>query len=381
MRKSIATLACLQLGVTTAQAQTTGPWATPPPVGSFNIGIEALFLWFNDSPAPVPLVTNTIVGLPNTQTYLGGQDLSTGSMPGFRITGAYALNSNTGLEGNFFYIPERSTTKPVSSSGQVGSINLIVPYFDAVTNTENGTEISLAPQYSGSAQEELKSELLGAELNGTWPLAPTGAWKMDWLAGFRYLRLRDTYTFTTSSPYIPPFTPDIWNTTDEFKATNNFYGAQVGIRARYDQGQFFANGSLKVALGAMVQDVDISGSLVTNDYTNYGPTQTFSGGYFALPTNIGSYSRTVFSVVPEVGLNIGYRITPQASIILGYSFMYASNVVRPGNQINRTVNTTQSTSYAEDPAARLVGPAQPSSQFNDSNFWAQGINVGLSYRF
>ncbi len=131
----------------------------------------------------------------------------------------------------------------------------------------------------------------------------------------------------------------------------------------------------------MVQDVDISGSLVTNDYTNFGPTQTFSGGYFALPTNIGSYSRTEFAVVPEVGLNIGWRINPQASIILGYSFMYASNVVRPGNQINRTINTTQSTAYTEDPAARLQGPAQPSFQFNDSNFWAQGINVGLSYRF
>ena len=42
-------------------------------------------------------------------------------------------------------------------------------------------------------------------------------------------------------------------------------------------------------MGAMVQSVDVSGSLVTNDYSNFGPTQTFSGGYFALPTNIGSY--------------------------------------------------------------------------------------------
>ena len=90
MRQIDRSIVCLLLGATMAQAQTTGPWATPPPVGSFNFGVEALFLWFNDSSAPVPLVTNTIVGLPNTQTYLGGQDLSTGSMPGFRITGAYA---------------------------------------------------------------------------------------------------------------------------------------------------------------------------------------------------------------------------------------------------------------------------------------------------
>ena len=58
-----------------------------------------------------------------------------------------------------------------------------------------------------------------------------------------------------------------------------------------------------------------------------------------------------------------------------------SNVVRPGNQINRDINWTQTTAYTEDPNAKLVGPAQPQFQYNDSSFWAQGINVGLAVRF
>lgn len=95
---------------------------------------------------------------------------------------------------------------------------------------------------------------------------------MDLLGGFRYLRLQETYTLTTSSPFIPPFPADIWNTTDEFETTNNCYGAQVGLRARFDWGRFFTSGTVKFAMGAMVQSADISGSLVTNDFTNFGPS-------------------------------------------------------------------------------------------------------------
>ena len=40
---------------------------------------------------------------------------------------------------------------------------------------------------------------------------------------------------------------------------NNFYGGQVGVRARFDWGGFFASGAVKFAMGAMVQSVDISG--------------------------------------------------------------------------------------------------------------------------
>lgn len=380
-RLNFSLVVFLLLSATPAQAQAAGGAGSGSSPGTFTIAAEGLFWWFNDSPAPVPLVTSGVLGVANVQTYLGGQSLDTGMHPGFRITAGYLTTDRFGWEGNVFYIPTRTTSRSVSSSGQIGSTNLILPYLDAQSGTQNGTELSLAPTYSGSATEELSSGLLGAELNAAWALPPSGSWRADVIGGFRYLRLRETYTFTTSSPYIPPFPVDIWDTTDRFEATNSFYGAQVGLRARYDQGPWFGAGTAKIALGGMVQAVDVAGSLVTNDYTGSAATQSFSGGYFALPTNIGNYSRTQFAAVPEVNLNVGYRITPSASVFVAYSFVYASSVVRPGNQINRTVNTTQSTSYTEDPAARLVGPAKPSFAFNDSAFWAQGVNVGVAIRF
>jgi Putative beta barrel porin-7 (BBP7) len=380
----VLSLAFLLISTGVASAQTaTPPGSSPAPSepGRFSISAEALLWWFKDSPAPVPLVTDGLVGQPGTKTFLGGEDLDTGANPGFRLTAGYAFTERWGVEGSFFYIPSRSTSQSVSSSGQLGSTDLIVPFIDATTGRENGTEISFSPIFRGSATETLSNNLMGADLNATWALSPSGPWRVDLLGGFRWLRLHETYTLTTSSPFIPPFPQDIWNTTDEFDTINNFYGAQAGVRARFDWKGFFTSATVKFAMGAMVQSAEISGSLVTNDNTNFGPTQTFLGGYFALPSNIGNHTRTVFAVVPEIGLNIGYQITSWASVFVGYTFLYTNNVLRPGNQINRTINTSQDTAYTENPAAKLQGPAQPSFKFNSSDFWAQGINVGLAFRF
>jgi hypothetical protein len=380
MRKVTAmTLGVLLLGGGAAWAQTGAAGAA---AGPFSASAEALIWWFKSSPTPVPIITNGLVGEPDTKTLLGGGSADTNPNPGFRLTAGYALNERWGLEGNFLYIPARSTSSSVSSSGEAGSTDLLLPFMDATRdNRETATEISFAPIYRGSATAELTNSLMGAEANGTWAPAAGRPLHLDLLGGFRWLRLHETYTITTSSPFIPPFPQDIWNTTDEFDTFNNFYGAQLGVRARYDWRGFFASGSVKFAMGAMVQTVDINGSLVTNDFTNFGPTQTFPGGYFALPTNIGSYTRSVFAVVPEVGLNVGYQITSWASVFVGYTFLYTNNVVRPGNQISRTINPTQSVSYVGEPPVTLEGPAQPTFKFNSSDFWAQGINVGLSFRF
>jgi opacity protein-like surface antigen len=367
----------LQGGVAAAQADPPGSQRPGP----FSFSAEALIWWFKSSPTPVPIIANAPLTLSDSKVLLGGGDLDTNPNPGFRLTAGYALNERWGLEGNFLYVPSRSTSNSVSSSGQLGSTDLLLPFFDVTQNQESFTEISFSPVFRGSAREELTNSLMGAEANGTWAVATGRPWTIDLLGGFRWLRLHETYTITTSSPFIPPSPQDIWNTTDQFNTFNNFYGAQLGVRGRYDWGPFFASGAVKFAMGAMVQTVDINGSLVSNDFNGFGQPQTFLGGYFALPTNIGSHTRSVFAVVPEVGLNVGYQITSWAAVFVGYTFLYTNNVVRPGNQINRNINPTQSTAHTEDPAPQRQGPAQPSFKFKSSDFWAQGINVGLSFRF
>jgi hypothetical protein len=286
-----------------------------------------------------------------------------------------------GLEASAFYLPSRSTSRSVGSSGEAGSQDLFIPFFDVTGPGESVTGLSSAGRFSGRATEELSARLLGAELHGAMNLMSTAAWRLDILGGFRFLNLRETLTFNTDSPNVDPRPADVFQTRDQFETTNNFYGAQAGVRARYDRGPWAFKGTFKFALGVMTQSVDIDGFLLTNDFNDFGEPETFPGGYFAQPTNIGSHSRTEFAVVPEIGLNLEYHVTDWITILAGYTFLFTSNVVRPGDQIDRGINPTQSASFGGTPPTPLVGPARPAFQFHDSDFWAQGLNFGVTFRF
>jgi hypothetical protein len=99
-------------------------------------------------------------------------------------------------------------------------------------------------------------------------------------------------------------------------------------------------------------------------------------GQLAMPSNIGRWERDVFTVVPEVGLNIGYQLTCHVRAMVGYTFLYTSRVVRPGNLIDVGINP-----LAQSGAAPVFGPSRPAFPGTDSDFWAQGLNFGLEFRY
>src|SRR5262249_39724063 len=102
---------------------------------------------------------------------------------------------------------------------------------------------------------------------------------------------------------------------------------------------------------------------------------TQSGGLLALPTNMGGHTRTVFSVVPELGLNLGYQLTDHIRIFAGYTVLYWTHVARPGQQIDRTINSNQLPTIA-GPGSLGGGPPRPMLSIRDTAFWAQGVNLG-----
>ena len=63
---------------------------------------------------------------------------------------------------------------------------------------------------------------------------------------------------------------------------------------------------------------------------------------------------------------------------IGYDFMYWSQVVRPGSQVDRNINLSQSSVFG---SGALMGPASPSAVINHTDFWAQGITLGLEFQF
>jgi hypothetical protein len=156
---------------------------------------------------------------------------------------------------------------------------------------------------------------------------------------------------------------------------NNFYGGQIGLRAQECCGPIIFTGMLKIAAGGMHEMLKINGATSSN---LAGATAVTAGGIFAQPTNIGSYSRDRFAYAPQADVTIGYQCGC-ARIYAGYSFLFISEVARPGEQIDRTINVSQSPVFG---GGALAGAARPAfNGFNGTDFWAQGATVGIAFNY
>ena len=122
-----------------------------------------------------------------------------------------------------------------------------------------------------------------------------------------------------------------------------------------------------------------SATAVGSFVTVFGAGPSAAGGFFAQSTNSGQFSRNQFAVAPQVQLEGGYRLQNGVRLFVGYDFLYINNVVRPGNQIDTTVNTTSNAVIT--PPGTLAGAARPAPLINGSSFWAQGVKLGASYAF
>jgi len=63
-------------------------------------------------------------------------------------------------------------------------------------------------------------------------------------------------------------------------------------------------------------------------------TTTTAGGIYAQPTNIGSYDKSRFAVVPELAAAVSYQLTARLRAFAGYSvlfqFVFAGATLCPG---------------------------------------------------
>jgi hypothetical protein len=99
-----------------------------------------------------------------------------------------------------------------------------------------------------------------------------------------------------------------------------------------------------------------------------------------VPGALGRFSRAAFGVVPEGEVKVGYRFANFLSAFVGYDFLFWNDVVRPGDQLDLRVDPTR---VPSDPAYNPSAPRAtlPAVPFKSSSFWAQGIAVGLEFRY
>lgn len=357
------------------------------PPGRVWVNADYLLWTIKGSPLPVlvtsgPESSSAILDREGTVPLIGGSDANGDARSGGRFTlGAWLNEMQTvGIDAGYLFLGSRAADFAASGTGAAGSPAVGRPFFNLNTGAEYSELVSFPGVVAGDVNVSLRTRFQGAETNGIFNLVCGARGRLDFIAGFRYLQLDEDLSITENLQVLPDVAVlggSRFALDDQFSTSNRFYGGQVGARAELVRGRLFADVEGKVALGGTQEVVRIGGSTTTT--TAGGQTTVQPGALLALATNSGRFDRDAFAVVPEVDVNVGLQLSERWRVSVGYTFLYWSDVVRPGAQIDRGLDTTRIPSNLA--VGGPVGPARPAFQFNSGDFWAQGVNFRIEFRF
>jgi hypothetical protein len=386
VNKGLLTVAALfaSAGLSLAQ-EVAMPSDSAPPVNCLRVWAKTEYLlwWLKDAPLSVPIATRGslldavpgALGQPGTQVISPGR-LDYAPFNGGRVTlGSWLNCDNTlGIEGSGFLL-ERGSARFVSN-GPPGAPAVFVPFVSAdptIGFGEQAIPFGAFGATNGTVTVINKTRLWGCEINALFNLGSGEAFSLVALGGFRYLDLEESLGIDLlgNFPSGAPFTS--LRTVDRFGARNQFYGGQLGLRGETRMGQFFASFTGQLAVGDMAETATTTGVAIQ------APAGPVRGGFFVQNSNFGRLSADRLALIPQLDFQAGMDVTERIRVHVGYDFLYVSDVVRPGDQIDRRINFTQQPAPVAGGA--LMGAPLPAPQFRQSDFWAHGISLGLTLRF
>lgn len=342
---------------------------------------ELLVWWVRGANTP-PLVTTSPAGtaqgqagvLPAAQILFGNERVDTDGRVGGRQTIGYWFDDcgMCGLEANFFGLETIGTNFLAEGNG---APIIARPFFNVQTQAQDSGLQSFPNVVAGSVGVTTDSSVIGAELNLRKALHCDPCMRVEFLGGYRFLRFDESLyvtentTSTDPNGQIPLGTMiDIY---DRFGTQNEFQGGNLGLMTRFQENCWAFTVAGKLGIGDMRQQVSIGGNTAVT--VPNVPTVTSDGGFLALSSNSGVHTRDRIALLPELALNLQYQINCTWRANFGYTLLYVTRVVRPGDQINLNIDPN----LFPPP----VSGTQPSFAFHESDVWMQGINFGLEAKF
>ncbi len=367
--------------------------------------------------APDVAGANGILGESTTQILFGTHDMDFGALSGVRATAGanFGVDEFWGFEISGFVL-EQGKKDFTAASNAEGLPLLVRPFLNVLDTLESGFEVASSGNLQGAIHIHGDSQFWGAESNLVAHSVRDGNRRFDLIAGYRFLDLDERITIqenlvalkedaTLFHVFLPPTgQPATFITVkqgarvivyDDFSTRNRFNGGQFGGRFQWMRDRWTLDLTAKIAFGFTHEESRIFGLSVLNNPGE--PTVAAPGGVLALtvppgnpagaPTsNIGTLSRDAFAVVPEVNLQVHYDVTSRIRASVGYNGLYCSAMARPGDQMDRLLNpklvpTGGSFNPVTEPFNPRAEQTRPAGGLRDSGFWANGLNVGLEFRY
>jgi hypothetical protein len=372
-----------------------------------------LVYWVKQARIPAPLVTTGpvagggIPGTPGTVVLFGGNDYDYGTFSGLSLNGGMWLDCRHtfGVELNGFFLGRQSVGATFASDA-TGTPFLARPVLNGLTLTPTPVFVSVPGLLTGSIDVRTTSQFSGAGFNFVKNISHSDTLTIDSLAGFRYLDLSEGLTVNqVSTPLgggtlafnggaLPPGVGVAL--ADNFHTRNQFYGGVLGGRGEWRFGSMFVDVLSTVALGPNHEVLEINGlsrSLAGGPVAPGGLLAVGGGNEAVLGTNngvpaviayrhqgnIGRFTTNRIVYAPEVGITAGAYVTSHVKLGIGYNFLYMSDVMRPGTQIDPVINPRF---VPTSPAFGSVsGGSFPTLTGRHEDFHAQGIQFTVEVQY
>lgn len=366
-------------------AESCGPGCGCGPPGQFWGSVEWLY-WITSgqsipplvttAPPNTPLATAGVLGQPGTAILFGNQRYNNDWRNGIRTTAGmwFDESQKCGVEFDSFFLGRSRMAFTDSSDG---SRIITRPFFNTQLGRPDTELVSFPGIVGGAVVADPSTNVVGAGVNYIHNLKCCTCERTDLILGYRYFHLGDIVNITENLVALPgsAVTPGTnFFIQDQFHTSNNFNGGVIGIAHERRFSHYYINVRATVALGDNEQVTNVDGSTVIR--VPGAEPVTYPGGLLTQYSNIGQYKHHAFAVMPEVGLKFGVQLTENARVYGGYNFIYLSNVIRAGDQINLALNTSQL-----PPATNITGAPAPITERHATDFWMQGVSVGAELRF
>jgi len=347
--------------------------------------------------SPIDVQPPGAIGAPTTTVLFGNEWTNNDARSGYRITMGYWFRCccRLGIEADYFDLGGQTARYYASSTGDPV---LARPIYDSVNEIQTSVAIAYPGLVDGNVDVRSFDYFQSTGVNLRYNLRSRAqcrtmgcddcgdgcdggcdacccvpeCCRLDLIGGYRYHRLGDKVTIRDREIATDPqgtVTPGtIFDLYDSFRSRNNFHGGELGLMAYVERGCWSFEFLVKAAMGNNRQTVWIDGSTAIT--VPGSSTVNYPGALLALPSNIGTYSRDKFVVIPQIGVEVGYQLTCRLRAYAGYNFLYWANVMRAAHAIDLDINP------AQIPPSQSTTPP-PTFSFSDTDFWSHGVNFGL----
>jgi len=319
-----------------------------------------------------------VLGAAGTRVLFGGERVMDELTAGGRVTiGTWLDNQQCrslvfrgwGAEQDSYRFSADETENPI----------LARPFFNvdpALPTPVNGSQVIASPVLSreGSINIDGSNDVFGGDisLRQRW-LGGLGGF-IDVLYGYQYMRMDDNLriassTFDTSTG---PTSGALLNVLDRFEAENEFHGGQLGLAARYREGCWSFNGTIKAAAGSLRRSALRAGS---QSRSSGGTTVTEENGLLVRSTNAGTIENHTFGWVPELDATIGWRWTRNLDLTFGYHAVSLTDALQVSGMIDPDLAVNASA--IPNGATQPLGQQRPSSRLSYDTFYIHGIHFGV----